>query len=165
MEEVCRAIGTTGAALIQSDARTPDVPMASSAKEIFKSYFENNLHINDIRAVRGVPLLLAGSPVVSDQNLFGSEREMLLDPLYIDLEHFGFRWWAAVGFMSGSTLWGLSLQRTKQEGQFEASELAALSQLSRRLTETATLSEGSRKVSTFGYNQRLTPRSSSGCSN
>jgi DNA-binding CsgD family transcriptional regulator len=155
MEEVCRAVGTTGAALIQSDARTPDIPMTSSAKEIFKSYFENNLHINDVRAVRGVPMLLAGFPVVSDRNLFGSEREMLLDPLYINLDNFGFRWWAAVGFMSGSALWGLSLQRTKREGQFEAFELAALSQLSRRLTETATLSKEVGRLVLFGSTNAL----------
>lgn len=80
-------------------------------------------------------MLLAGSPVVTDQDIFRSEREMLLDPLYADLDNHGFRWWAAIGFMSGSALWGLSLQRTKQEGQFEAPELAALSQLSRRLSD------------------------------
>lgn len=140
MEAICAAVNTSGAALLQSDARTADIPVTASAREIFEAYFKNNLHVDDVRAIRGAPLLLAGSPVVSDENLFKSETEMMLDPLYANLDRYGFRWWAAIGFMSGSALWGLSLQRTKKEGQFQASELAALAHLSRRLTETATLS-------------------------
>lgn len=155
MVEICRAVNTTGAALVQSDIRTADIPMTGSAQEIFQTYFKNNLHINDVRAVRGTPLLLAGSPIVSDQDIFKSEREMLLDPLYATLDNYGFRWWAAVGFMSGSALWGLSLQRTKQEGQFEAPELAALSQLSRRLTETATLSKAVGRLVLSGMTNAL----------
>jgi DNA-binding CsgD family transcriptional regulator len=155
MVEICRAVNTTGAALVQSDIRTADIPMTGSAQEIFQTYFKNNLHINDVRAVRGTPLLLAGAPVVSDQDIFKSEREMLLDPLYATLDKYGFRWWAAVGFMSGSALWGLSLQRTKQEGQFEFPELVALSQLSRRLTETATLSKAVGRVVLSGMTNAL----------
>ena len=155
MVEICRAVNTTGAALIQSDVRTADIPMTGSVQEIFQTYFRNNLHIGDVRAVRGAPLLLAGSPVVSDQDIFKSQREMLHDPLYATLDNYGFRWWAAVGFMSGSALWGLSLQRTKQEGQFEAPELAALSQLSRRLTETATLSKAVGRLVLSGMTNAL----------
>jgi DNA-binding CsgD family transcriptional regulator len=141
MEAICLAVKTSGAALVQSDARTADIPKTASAQEIFDAYFYNNLHVNDVRAVRGVPLLLAGLPIVSDHDLFTSETEMMLDPLYATIDRYGFRWWAAVGFRSGSALWGLSLQRTKKEGQFQAPELAALGRLSRRLTETATLSK------------------------
>jgi hypothetical protein len=141
MEEICRAVNTSAAVLLQSDVRTADVPSTASAQEIMEAYFKNNLHIDDVRAVRGVPLLLAGAPVISDQDLFNSEAEMLRNPLYASFDNYGFRWWAAVGFMSGSALWGLTLQRTKQEGQFQVRELAALAHLSRRLTETATLSK------------------------
>ena len=73
MADVCSASGATGACLLQSDIRTPDVPMTASAREFFKSYFDNHLHENDIRAARGVPLLLAGRQVVTDQDLFTSE--------------------------------------------------------------------------------------------
>jgi DNA-binding CsgD family transcriptional regulator len=66
---------------------------------------------------------------------------MLRDPLYAYLDGMGFRWWAAIGFQAGNAHWGLSLQRTKREGKFDALELAALGRLSRRLTETATLSK------------------------
>jgi len=140
MADVCDASGATGACLLQSDIRTPDVPMTASAREFFKSYFDNHLHENDIRAVRGVPLLLAGRQVVTDQDLFTSESEMLRDPLYVHLDRYGLRWFAAVGFFAGSALWGFSMQRTVGEGAFDEDEKTALGHLSQRLTETATLS-------------------------
>ena len=140
MQDICSASGAMGACLLQSDVRTPDVPMTESAREYFKAYFETNLHENDIRAVRAVPLLLAGRQVVSDQDIFTSEAEMMRDPLYAHLDSFGMRWFAAVGFFAGSALWGFSIQRTIGEGAFDESEKAALAGLSQRLTETATLS-------------------------
>jgi len=140
MEEVCGAVKTSGAALLQGDVRTADIPVTDSVAEYFKSYFDQQLHISDVRAIRGVPKLLAGQSVVIDQDIFVSEREMAREPLYLDLEKYGYRWWAAIGFKAGSTLWGLALQRKKVEGPFGAEEVKALSRLSRHLTETATLS-------------------------
>jgi hypothetical protein len=99
MADVCSASGATGACLLQSDVRTPDVPMTASAREFFQSYFDNRLHENDIRAARGVPLLLGGCQVITDQDLFTSESEMLRDPLYAHLDSYGLRWFAAVGFL------------------------------------------------------------------
>src|SRR6266481_4516304 len=98
LEEICQAVGTTGAILLQSDVRTPDVPITPSVIEYVKCYFDNDLHLNDVRAVRGVPLLLAGAPVVVDQDIFACERDMLHDPIYAMADKFGLRWWAAVGF-------------------------------------------------------------------
>lgn len=141
MQEICHAAATTGAGMLQSDIRSADIPTTDSVRGMFDSYFENNLHIDDVRAMRGVPKILAGAAVISDQDLFTSEREMLRDPLYAHLDRYGFRWFAAIGFRAGDALWGLSLQRTIQEGPFEADELAALTRLSDRLTETATLSK------------------------
>ena len=140
MADVCSASGATGACLLQSDVRTPDVPMTVAAREFFKSYFDNHIHENDIRAVRSVPLLLAGRQVVSDQDIFTSEQEMMRDPLYVLLDSYGLRWFAAVGFFAGSALWGFSMQRTVGEGAFDEDEKTALANLSQRLTETATLS-------------------------
>jgi DNA-binding CsgD family transcriptional regulator len=140
MQDICSASGSTGACLLQSDVRTPDVPMTVSAREFFKSYFDNRYHENDIRAVRGVPLLMAGRQIVSDQDIFTSETEMLRDPLYAHANNFGLRWFAVIGFFAGPALWGFSIQRTIGEGAFDESEKMALAGLSQRLTETATLS-------------------------
>lgn len=141
MEEICSAVGTTGAALLQSDIRTPDVPLTPSIGEFLKSYFDNNLHVDDVRASRGVPLMLGGHAIVTDQNLFGSPQEMLRDPLYAHAGKWDFRWWAGIGFKAGSALWALALQRTSREGPFEALETRALASLPARMTETATLSK------------------------
>ena len=140
MQDICSASGAMGACMLQSDVRTPDVPMTESAREYFKSYFDNRYNENDIRAARAVPLLLGGRQVVSDQDIFRSETEMLRDPLYAHLNGHGLRWFAAVGFFAGSALWGFSIQRTLGEGAFDETEKAALAGLSQRLTETATLS-------------------------
>lgn len=155
MDEICQAVGTTGAGLLQSDIRTSDVPTTDSAAELFKAYFDNNHHLTDIRANRGVPLLLAGAPVVTDQDLFANEREMLRDPLYATLDQVGFRWWAAVGFQAGSALWGLALQRTPREGPFETPEKQALAHLSQRLTETASLSKAVGRLVLSGMTNAL----------
>ena len=88
----------------------------------------------------GCAVVAGGRQVVTDQDLFTSESEMLRDPLYVHLDRYGLRWFAAVGFFAGSALWGFSIQRTVGEGAFDEDEKIALGHLSQRLTETATLS-------------------------
>jgi hypothetical protein len=98
MEAICAATVTTGAVLLQTDVRTPDVPMTVSVTELLEDYFDNNLHVGDIRATKGMPLLLSGRNVVRDQDMFRSEAVMLRDPLYASLARFGFRF--SPGFLS-----------------------------------------------------------------
>ena len=68
MDEVSMAMSAEGAVLLQSDVRTPDVPRTASLEGFAQSYFSGGWHRRDIRAERGVPLLLAGVKVVLDQN-------------------------------------------------------------------------------------------------
>ena len=141
MDEVCGAVGATGAAMLQSDIRTEDIPRSESISDYFtKTYFPHNLHLTDIRAARGVPLMHAGVDIITDADLFESEAEMLRDPLYATLGEFGLKWFAAIGFRAGPALWALSIQRSPKEGMFDADEVKALSRVSARLTEAATLS-------------------------
>ncbi|MGH6681697.1 MAG: helix-turn-helix transcriptional regulator [Bradyrhizobium sp.] len=140
MEDICTSVRTTGAALLQSDIRTRDVPMTPSVIEPLRHYFDNDLHVGDVRALKGVPLLLSGRRAVRDQDLFSSEGIMLKDPLYAAWSDFGLRWWSVIGFRSGPALWGLALQRSILEGMYEDDELKALASLSDSLTEVATLS-------------------------
>lgn len=150
MADICAAIGTTGAALLQSDVRTPDIPMTPGVRDIFKSYFDNNLHLTDVRALKGVPLLMAGKRAIRDQDLFSSEAEMLSDPLYSTLTDFGFRWFAAVSFQAGPSMWAMSIQRTIREGIFQEDEMAAIASLSQSLTDVATLSHAMGRQSLVG---------------
>ena len=157
MEEICTAVGANGAAMLQSDVRTEDIPRTRSISEFFdKIYFQNKLHVSDIRAARGVPLLLSGTNVVvTDADLFRSEAEMLRDPLYMHLGEWGLRWFAAIGFKAGSALWGLTIQRTPRQGMFEQDEVAALSQLADRLTQAATLSTAVGRTAIVGVTNAL----------
>lgn len=139
LEQICTAAGATGAALLQSDARTPDIPRTASVDASFRRYFAEGWHARDARQAC-VPRLLAGERVVTDQDICTPE-EVERSAFYQDLlAAFGFKWFAGVGFWSGSALWVLALQRTQCEGPFEAREAHVLSTLSGRLTEVATLS-------------------------
>ena len=140
MQALCDATATTGAVLVQSDIRTPDVPVTPSVAEMIDSYFESNLHVTDVRAIRGVPLHQSGRRVLRDQDIFASEADMLREPLYHHLDRFGFRWWAAISFYSGPAQWAFAFQRKITEGAFEADEVEALASLADSLTDVEKLS-------------------------
>lgn len=141
IEDISRAAGATGALLLQGDVRTPDIPRSTGVGDLTDKYFAEGWHARDVRAIRGVPLLLSGHQVVIDQDLF-SPDEIARDDFYQGcLSPNGFQWFAAIGFRSGPALWGLSIQRTPREGPFEAADKRALARLADRLTETATLSQ------------------------
>ena len=141
MEDLCRAVDASGAALLQSDVRTPDVPRTEAVTELVNNYFRDGWHIRDLRADRGVPLLQGGAPVVIDQDIIAPDemrREESYNECYIPN---GYQWWAAIGFWSGTALWGFCIQRTPREGPFQAKDKPILAQISQRLTEAATLSK------------------------
>lgn len=141
MDEISAAVGATGSILLQSDVRTSNIPRTKGADELTRTYFANGWHVHDIRAERAVPLQLRGVKVVTEQDILTPEemrRSAMYNELFVPL---GFMWWAVVGFWAGSALWGLCIQRSTQEGPFEATDKRALAGLSQRLTETATLSK------------------------
>src|SRR3990172_3761925 len=153
MDEICQAISAECALLLQSDVRTPDVPITESAKGLAQSYFNEGWHERDLR-VRTVPLLLAGVPVVTDWDVSPPE-EMDKHPYYNDfIYRCGLPWWAGVGFRAGPAAhWALSIQRTTRQGPFQAHEKRLLARLSPRLTEVASLSNAVGRVAlTSGMN-------------
>jgi DNA-binding CsgD family transcriptional regulator len=140
MSGICLAIGATGAVLLQGDVRTSDIPRTPGVVELINHYFKNGWHTRDMRAERGVPLLLDGAQVVIDQDILSAD-EMRYNQFYGEVvQPFGFQWFAAVGFKAGPALWAMTFQRTPKEGQFERRDKAILAGLSQRLTEVATLS-------------------------
>jgi len=140
MEEICRAIGAEGAALLQSDARSPqDTPYTESLTELATAFFREGWHENDFRC-RGIPLLLNGATIYTDQDI-ATPEEMRTAPFYNELIYAqGLKWSACIGFRAGSALWALSPQRTSKQGPFEIEETRALAKLSPLLAEVATLS-------------------------
>jgi DNA-binding CsgD family transcriptional regulator len=140
LENLYPAFGASGALLLQSDVRTPDVPRTASINEGVNTYFRDNWHIHESRAKRGIPLLLQGTPVVIDQDLFTPE-EIANDPFYNELLiPYGMPWFGAVGFRAGDALWALVIQRGPRDGLFHPADKRILASLSARLTEAATLS-------------------------
>jgi DNA-binding CsgD family transcriptional regulator len=141
MEDMSRAVRADGAVLLQSDVRTPDVPRTPAISDAIDAYFRNGWHTRDVRAERGVPLILSGQPVVTDQDIL-SPDEMRKDPAYNECYiPNGCQWWAVVGFWAEAALWGLSFQRTPRQGPFEPADVRVLAQISQRLSEAATLSK------------------------
>jgi DNA-binding CsgD family transcriptional regulator len=140
MQELCDVVGATGAALLQSDVRTSDVPVTEPIRGLFRRYFEEGWHAHDLRAARGVPLTMNGARVVVDQDLVTAD-EMRRAPFYNEMVFAsGFHWFAAIGFHAGASPWALSIQRTTGEGPFEQRDKDILYPLSQKLTEAATLS-------------------------
>jgi DNA-binding CsgD family transcriptional regulator len=141
MEDLSRAIRAEGAALLQSDVRTPDVPRTAAISDMINDYFRYGWHERDVRAARGVPLVLSGQSVVIDQDIL-SPDEMRKDAFYNEctVPH-GLQWWAVIGFWAGTAHWGLAFQRTIKQGPFEPKDRRVLVQISRRLSEAASLSK------------------------
>jgi hypothetical protein len=145
MDGICRATGTLGALMLQSDVRTPDVPVTESIREIADFYFHHGWHKRDLRE-RGVPLLLSGVPVFTDQDI-ATPEEMRTDPYYTECIYpMGGHWAAMIGFRADRALWALCLQRSTRQGPFEKDETRLLARLTRHLTETATLSSAVGRV-------------------
>jgi DNA-binding CsgD family transcriptional regulator len=140
IDQMSTAVGATGAVLRQGRVHTPDVPHSEGVHELVEAYFANGWHLRDLRAERGIPLVLKGKQVVTDQDIVTLE-EMRRFTFYNELlTSHGFEWFAWACFWVGSELWGLSFQRTKREGPFETEDKRTLAQLSQRLTEVASLS-------------------------
>jgi hypothetical protein len=79
MEDVCRAVRATGALLLQTDARTPDVPRTDSVDELVDSYFRNGWPTRDIRALRALPLLRRGTRAFVDEDILTPEELRKVD--------------------------------------------------------------------------------------
>jgi DNA-binding CsgD family transcriptional regulator len=78
---------------------------------------------------------------VIDQDIL-SPDEIRRDPAYNECYiPLGCQWFAVVGVWAGTALWGLSFQRTARQGPFEPEDKRVLAQISRRLSEAATLSK------------------------
>jgi DNA-binding CsgD family transcriptional regulator len=153
--EISNAVGAVGAALLQSDVRTPDIPRTEAVDEVFDLYFREGWHTRDIRAERGVPLLLGGQQAVIDQDILTPDEIRRSDYYQELLAPSGLGWWAVIGFRAESAHWGLSIQRSIQQGPFAEEDRRVLAQIANRLTETATLSTAMGRIVLSGMTNAL----------
>jgi DNA-binding CsgD family transcriptional regulator len=140
LEQISVAVGSIGAVLVQSDARTRDIPRSAGINEMINAYFGDEWHTRDLRADRGFRLILKGQMVVTDQDIVTPD-EMQRSFYYNELvAPYGLRWFAGVPIWAGPALWAISIQRTPQQGSFESNDKRVLAHLSQPLTEIASLS-------------------------
>src|SRR5579859_7171653 len=155
LSEISSAVGAVGAALLQSDIRTPDIPRTEAVNDVFDLYFREGWHTRDIRAERGVPLLLGGHQVVMDQDILTPDEIRRCEYYQELLAPSGLGWWAVIGFRAGPAHWGLSIQRSIQQGPFAEEDRRILAQIADRLTETATLSTAMGRIVLSGMTNAL----------
>jgi DNA-binding CsgD family transcriptional regulator len=155
LDEISSAVGAVGSALLQSDVRTPDIPRTEAVNDVFDLYFREGWHTRDIRAERGVPLLLRGHQVVMDQDILTPDEIRRCDYYQELLAPSGLGWWAVIGFRAGPAHWGLSIQRSIQQGPFTEEDRRILAQIADRLTETATLSTAMGRIVLSGMTNAL----------
>jgi PAS domain-containing protein len=137
MEAAATATGSFGAVLLPVRGRAPSVPTSVSMKPTMEDYFRNGWALRDDR-YRAVPIFMQRG-VASDFD-FTTPDEIARNDFYQDLlRPHGLRWFAVVKVGNGDDVWGLSLQRSIEQGPFSAQELSHLSALSKRLAGTAEL--------------------------
>jgi hypothetical protein len=116
MEDICRTVHTTGAILLQSDVRTLDVPRTPGVSDLADAYFRDGWHTRDLRAARGVPLILDGQPVVIDRDIISLD-EMRRDAFYNEcLTPCGFKWWGRRRFFGWEHPVGVLLSENTKRG-------------------------------------------------
>lgn len=150
LQQISEAAGATGAALLRSDVRTPDSPRTASVDANVRSYYASGWHRRDTLSERGFPLFANGHTVISEQDIVTAE-EMKRLAFYNDfLLPFDLQWFAGIGFWAGPALWAMLILRSPRQGAFEAAEKLALSRLSQKLSETATLSTAVGRIALSG---------------
>jgi DNA-binding CsgD family transcriptional regulator len=155
LEEICAAIRATGALLLQTDERTPDVPRTESVHELANCYFRYAWYTRYVKAVRALPLLLSGTRILTDEDIFTCdefETRPLINEFTITN---GFKWAEGADFYAGSALWGLCLHRGMSENPFNAEEAGLLATLADKVAETVTLSKAVGKAVLSGLTNGL----------
>ncbi len=141
LDEIARAVGAEGSALLQSGAPTTDAPWSSSLHRFREAYYRDEWHKRDVRAIRSRSAIGHGLTVFTDEDLV-SREEYDRSPYYAFLAAEGLPWFAAVAFRaSPSEVWGLVIQRTAAQGPFTARDKRSLALLAPRLTQAAELSQ------------------------
>lgn len=138
LHEIGCGVGGAGALLVSTDVRLPGLPSSPGLEACTAQYFAEGWHQRDER-FGAMPLLLRDGIAVDQQ--FVESDVMRQSPYYQEfLAPHGLRWFAGLGFMLDGELWCLSIQRTIEQGAFQADEIERLSGLLKPLHHAADLS-------------------------
>lgn len=135
METVSEATNSYGAMLFDANSHLPVFPRSRTLEPACDAYVNDGWIDRDVR-YRIAPLLVERSVGV-DLDIVSAD-EIPRHPYYQEfLAPFGLRWFACVRVAAGDEFWGLSIQRTIEQGPFDAGELLELAELSKRLGTAA----------------------------
>ena len=137
MDAAAKATGSFGAILVPIRGRTPALPTSASMQAVMDNYFCDGWAQHDER-YRCLPVFMQKG--VATEFDFTTPEEMARSAYYQELlRPYGLRWFAGVKVGDGEDVWGLSLQRSAEQGPFSPRELQRLAQLSRCLAGAAEL--------------------------
>ena len=140
LEKIEIAVGATGAAIVPHEGIEGSVA-SPSGKDCLATYVREGWCDGDRDTRKHAIRLQLRGKVVIDRDLV-TDDEMRRSAFFNEfLPRFGGRWWAGVGFRSGSEGWCMALHRTARAGQFQQTERAILQQFSSRLNEIGKLSQ------------------------
>jgi DNA-binding CsgD family transcriptional regulator len=135
MDAAAKATGSFGAILLPVRGRSPNVPTSESMRPTMEDYFRVGWAQRDER-YRSLPTFMQRG--VASEFDFTTPDEMRRNAFYQELlAPHGLRWFAVVKVGDGDDVWGLSIQRSIEQGPFQQSEIARLAMLSRQLDGAA----------------------------
>lgn len=139
LKEIAEAAGAMGAGVVPH-ASSEGALASPNLEDCLEAYIREGWHESGRGTrKRAMEIQLRGA-VATDQDL-ATPDEIRRSPFFNEfLPRFDGRWWAGIGFRSGSEFWCLTLHRSPHQDQFHQTDKAALQQLSSRLNEIASLS-------------------------
>ena len=137
MNAAARATDSFGAILLPVRGRSPSAPASESMLPTMEHYFREGWAHRDER-YRSLPTFMRRG--VASEFDFTTPDEMRRNKFYQELlAPHGLRWFAVVRVGSGDDVWGLSIQRSIEQGPFQQSEIDRLAVLSGQLSGAAEL--------------------------
>lgn len=135
MNAVAASLGATGACLNMHGAgRGRELLPASDSYRAMLQEFLDGWSEQDIRARRGWKKLVAGAPVLLENDLSRPSERARLD-IYRDLFHrHGMDTWATMGMRVDDELWVCSVARPAGRGDFTAMDAMVMKEQADRLT-------------------------------
>lgn len=137
MEVAAETTGSVGAILISIKDPTPTLPISRSMEGTLEAYVRDGWISRDER--RRIVPIMAKRGVATDLD-YVTPEQMGRHPYYQEfLAPLGLKWFAGVKVEAGDDLWGLTLQRSPDQGPFSPEEVRQLATASKALSGSAAL--------------------------
>lgn len=137
LEDIAAATGAMGAGLLPR-AGSEGALSTRSLRECLETYIREGWPEADRESHRRALELQMRGEVATDRELVahGDGGAPFFDEF---LPRFEGKWWAGIGFRSGSDLWSLTLHRSSRQGPFQRDDTTVLQQFALRLNEVGGL--------------------------